>query len=196
MNRTRPYDGGAGFGRGFRAWARRSASARRPHSVGRPFWVDKRSALKIMPPPRFPRPDGSAARAFCVSGAGAVASGAALRPRPTATFVPNFRVSPQGCKPKAYTISEIETLDEPARKTYAPHAEAAMVAAGGRTFYTAGGQFVPLIGEAPKRVALIEWSSLEQALAFYQSKAWTELAAERDRAQHTTRMYAVEARRP
>jgi uncharacterized protein (DUF1330 family) len=96
-------------------------------------------------------------------------------------------------KPKAYTISEIETLDAEAQKAYVPHILDAVKAAGGRTFNTAGGKIAAIVGEAPKRVAINEWDSLEQAQAFYNSKAWKDLAPQRDKAQKLTRVYAVEA---
>ena len=44
----------------------------------------------------------------------------------------------------------------------------------------------------PKRVAITEWESLEQAEAFFKSKAWNDLAPERDKALKTIRRYAVE----
>ena len=45
----------------------------------------------------------------------------------------------------------------------------------------------------PKRVAITEWESLEQAEAFFKSKAWTDLGPDRDKAIRTIRRYAVEA---
>ena len=48
-------------------------------------------------------------------------------------------------------------------------------------------------GAAPKRVAITEWDSLEQAEAYYKSKAWNDLAPQRDKALKTIRRYAVEA---
>ena len=44
----------------------------------------------------------------------------------------------------------------------------------------------------PKRVAITEWDSLEQAEAFFKSKA-TDLGLDRDKAIKTIRRYAVEA---
>jgi hypothetical protein len=41
-------------------------------------------------------------------------------------------------------------------------------------------------------VGLTEWDSLEKAEAFYKSKAWTDLAPDRDKAVKTIRRYAVE----
>ena len=46
---------------------------------------------------------------------------------------------------------------------------------------------------APKRVAITEWDSLEQAEAFYKSKAWNDLEPQRDKAQKTVRRYVVES---
>jgi uncharacterized protein (DUF1330 family) len=43
------------------------------------------------------------------------------------------------------------------------------------------------------RVAITEWDSLEQAEAFYKSKAWLDLAPQRDKADKTIRRYTVEA---
>jgi uncharacterized protein (DUF1330 family) len=96
-------------------------------------------------------------------------------------------------KPKAYTISEIETLDVAAQKAYVPLVLAAIKAAGGHTYNTAGGRIAPIVGTAPKRVAINEWDSLEQAQAFYNSKVWKDLAPQRDKAQKLIRVFAVEA---
>ena len=42
-------------------------------------------------------------------------------------------------------------------------------------------------------MAINEWDSLEAAQAFYNSKAWKDLAPQRDKAQKLTRLHAVEA---
>jgi uncharacterized protein (DUF1330 family) len=47
---------------------------------------------------------------------------------------------------------------------------------------------------APKSVAISEWDSLEQALAFYNSPAWNALTPYRDKAMKTIQRYVVEAR--
>ena len=97
-------------------------------------------------------------------------------------------------KPKAYTVSETETLDPAAQKVFTPLAQAALKAAGGRTFNTAGGKVVAIEGAAPPKNAVInEWDSLDQATAYYKSKAWNDLAPQRDKAIKTVRRYAVEA---
>ena len=98
-------------------------------------------------------------------------------------------------KPKAYSISELETLDAAAQAAFVPAVQAAQKAAGAvRNFNTAGGRIVASDGAAaPKRVAITEWNSLEQAQAFYNSKAWNDLAPQRDKAIKTVRRYIVEA---
>ena len=97
-------------------------------------------------------------------------------------------------KPKAYTVSELESLDPNAQAAFTPLAQAAMKAAGGRTLNTGGGKVVGIDGPPPpKRVVINEWDSLDQATAYYKSKAWNDLAPQRDKAIKTIRRYAVES---
>jgi uncharacterized protein (DUF1330 family) len=96
-------------------------------------------------------------------------------------------------KPKAYSVSELETLDATANAAFVSRVQAAQQTAGGRNLRTGGGKVVALEGTAPKRVAITEWDTLEQAQAFYKSKAWNDLAPERDKALRTIRRYVVEA---
>jgi uncharacterized protein (DUF1330 family) len=96
-------------------------------------------------------------------------------------------------KPKAYTISELELVDATANTAFVPLVQAAQKAAGGRAFRTGGGKIVAMEGDAPKRVVITEWDSLEQAEAFYKSTAWKDLAPQREKAVKTIRRYAVEA---
>ena len=57
-----------------------------------------------------------------------------------------------------------------------------------------GGRVVAIEGTAPQAGRpSSEWDSLEQAQAFYSSKAWTDLAPQRDKAIKTIRRYIVEA---
>src|SRR5262247_135226 len=75
-------------------------------------------------------------------------------------------------KQKAYTVSELESLDPAAQAAFTPLAQAAMKAAGGRTLNTGGGRVVGIDGPPPpKRVVINEWDSLDQATASYKSKA-------------------------
>jgi uncharacterized protein (DUF1330 family) len=46
----------------------------------------------------------------------------------------------------------------------------------------------------PQRIAITEWENLEKAQAFFKSKAWNDLGADRDKALKTIRRYAVEVR--
>ena len=92
------------------------------------------------------------------------------------------------------TSTELETLDAAAANAFTPVAGAAQAAAGGRSLRTAGGKVVSLEGAAaPSRVGLTEWDSIEQAQAFYTSKAWTDLSPQRGKAVKTIRRYVVEA---
>ena len=44
---------------------------------------------------------------------------------------------------------------------------------------------------APKNVAIVEWDSAKDAVAFYKSKAWADMAPEREKYQKTVRRYVV-----
>jgi uncharacterized protein (DUF1330 family) len=97
-------------------------------------------------------------------------------------------------KPKAFTVAELQVLDPAALATYVPAVLAAQRAAGGHPFNTGGGRIVAMEGAPPPmRVAITEWDSLEQAQAFYKSKAWLDLAPQREKADKTIRRYTVEA---
>jgi len=95
-------------------------------------------------------------------------------------------------KPKAYIVTESEVLNADALKAYAPKAQAAIRAAGGRSLAPATTNAVALVGEPPKRVGISEWENLEQAKAWRSSAAWKELSPERDKAQRQIRSYAIE----
>ena len=97
-------------------------------------------------------------------------------------------------KPKAYTVSELKSLDPTAQAAFTPLAQAAMKAAGGRTLNTGGGRVVGIDGPPPpQRVVINEWDSLDQATAYYKSKAWNDLAPQRDKAIKTIRRYSVKS---
>ena len=97
-------------------------------------------------------------------------------------------------KPKAYTVTELQTLDPKLAGDVAERIAKAQVAAGGHNFKTGGGKVTAMEGSAPQRVAITEWDSLEKAEAFFKSKAWTDMAPDRDKALKTIRRYAVEVR--
>ena len=95
---------------------------------------------------------------------------------------------------KAYTVTENQVLDAKLAAEFAGRVTTAQAAAGGRNLGTGGGKIVAMEGPAPQRVAITEWESLEKAEAFFKSKAWADMAADRDKANKTIRRYAVEQR--
>src|SRR5690349_14117526 len=99
----------------------------------------------------------------------------------------------QGAKLKAYVVSENQVLDASAQAAYLPVARKLIDEAHGRALRTAAGRVVQIEGGAPpKSAALTEWDSVDDAVAFYKSKAWTELAPQREKAVRVIRRYAVE----
>lgn len=96
-------------------------------------------------------------------------------------------------KLKAYVVTETEMLDAAALAAYRPVVRAAIKAAGGRVLAPPDGLTVTLVGEPPKRVAITEWDSVEQAQAFRSSEAFRNLAMQREKAVKTIRVYIKEA---
>jgi uncharacterized protein (DUF1330 family) len=99
----------------------------------------------------------------------------------------------QGAKLKAYAVSESDLLDASALAAYLPAARKAIGEAHGRALRTAAGRVVKIEGgPAPGSVGIVEWDSLDDAVAFYKSKAWTDLAPQREKAVKVERRYVVE----
>jgi uncharacterized protein (DUF1330 family) len=103
----------------------------------------------------------------------------------------------QGAKLKAYSVGELEPIGSATVSgSYLDAARKAIDNAHGRPLRTVNGRVVHLEGSAaPKKAAIVEWDSVDDAVAFYKSKAWTDLAPERDKAQKTIRRYIVEVER-
>ena len=98
-------------------------------------------------------------------------------------------------KPKAYTVTELETLDAKAAADVAARVQKMQEGAGGRNFRTGGGKVTAMEGPPPpQRVAITEWDSLDKAQAFFKSKEWADMGPDRDKALKTVRRYAVEER--
>jgi uncharacterized protein (DUF1330 family) len=83
-------------------------------------------------------------------------------------------------KPKAYAIAELEVTDPAAFKNYADGTGVLVPQAGGRFTATGGRTFV-IGGMSPKRIAIVEWDSFEQAQAFYNSDGYKKLVSDRDK---------------
>ena len=95
-------------------------------------------------------------------------------------------------KPKAYSVTEVEVIDTTALAQYVPTVVADVAFAGGHAINNPGGKAIALVGEAPKRLVINEWTSLDQAQAFYNSGDWKKLAPLRDKAEKIVRQYIVE----
>ena len=83
--------------------------------------------------------------------------------------------------PKAYVVTEIEVINQEALEAFLPKVAEAIKSSGG-TYLARGGKIVALEGEAPKRVTIVVYDSLEKAQASRNSPAWAALSAERDKA--------------
>jgi uncharacterized protein (DUF1330 family) len=82
----------------------------------------------------------------------------------------------------AYLIAEIEVTDPAAYEDYRKQTPAAIAKYGGK-FLVRGGRVESLEGGwAPKRLIVIEFLSMEQALKFYRSPEYTPLIKIRQKA--------------
>src|SRR5271165_3052956 len=92
-------------------------------------------------------------------------------------------------KLKAYSVAELEVIGT-LPPDYLPTVRKAIEAAHGHTLRTVNGRVVSIEGApAPKNAAIVEWGSVDDAVAFYKSKAWTDLAPQRENAQKKIRRY-------
>jgi uncharacterized protein (DUF1330 family) len=97
-------------------------------------------------------------------------------------------------KLKAYSIGEIIPIaGATVSPSYLTAARKALADAGGRSMGTLKGRIFHAEGEpAPISVAMTEWDSADDARAFFQSKAWKDLAPEGEKTAKTIRRYIVE----
>jgi uncharacterized protein (DUF1330 family) len=97
-------------------------------------------------------------------------------------------------KLKAYSIGEIVPIaGATISPSYLAAARKALADAGGRSMGTLKGRIFHAEGEPPPiSVAMTEWDSADDAIAFFQSKAWKDLAPEGERTAKTIRRYIVE----
>jgi uncharacterized protein (DUF1330 family) len=92
--------------------------------------------------------------------------------------------------PKAYVVTEIDIINQEAQNAYLPKVGEVIKSTGG-TYLARGGKIVALEGEAPKRVTIVVYDSLEKAQASRNSPAWVALSAERSKA-IKTKSYVTE----
>ena len=97
-------------------------------------------------------------------------------------------------KLKAYSIGEIIPIaGATISPSYLAAARKALADAGGRSMGTLKGRIFHAEGESPPvSVAMTEWDSADDARAFFQSKAWKDLAPEGEKTAKTVRRYIVE----
>ena len=93
-------------------------------------------------------------------------------------------------KPKAYQITELDVIDAAALKVFGSLVTDAQKAAGGRNLRTVNGKVVAVVGDAPKHIAITEWDSLDQAVAWLNGKTEKDLSPQRDKAIKINRQYA------
>jgi uncharacterized protein (DUF1330 family) len=95
---------------------------------------------------------------------------------------------------KAYSIGEIVPIGgATVSPSYLAAARTALADAGGRSMGTLKGRIFHAEGEPPPvSVAMTEWDSADAARAFFQSKAWRDLAPEGEKTAKTIRRYIVE----
>ena len=92
--------------------------------------------------------------------------------------------------PKAYVVTEIEVINQEAQNAYLPKVGEVIKSTGG-TYLARGGKIVALEGEAPKRMTIVVYDSLEKAQASRNSPAWAALSTERSKA-IKTKSYVTE----
>jgi len=93
--------------------------------------------------------------------------------------------------PKAYLIADVEVLDSAGYETYRQQVAATIAAFGGR-YLVRGGALTVLEGDwSPKRCVILEFPSVDQLRAWYDSPAYQPLIAIRQRTTHS-RLVMVE----
>lgn len=91
-------------------------------------------------------------------------------------------------KPPAFVVAEFEVTDPVAWKTYTDGARANP---SGGTFLVRAARGTSLSGDQPKTITIVQFASIEEAMAFDASPAYTALKPTRDRSSNW-RSYVVE----
>jgi uncharacterized protein (DUF1330 family) len=90
----------------------------------------------------------------------------------------------------AFYVAEFEVTDAEGIKPYSQHVEATFKPFSGR-YIARSGKTESLEGEAPKRIVMIAFDSMEQAQAWYDSLAYRAIRPIRHKSA-TSRVYIVE----
>lgn len=85
-------------------------------------------------------------------------------------------------KPPGYMIVEYEITDQAEFREYLKASNALRATGVGGTFLVRGAKGISLSGEAPKTTAIIQFASVDEALAFDKSPEHMALKASRDKA--------------
>lgn len=91
-------------------------------------------------------------------------------------------------KPPVFVVAEFEVTDPSGWKTYTDGARA--IPSGG-TFLVRAAKGTSLAGEPPKTITIVQFASLEEAIAFDASPAYAALKPMRDKSSNW-RSYVVE----
>jgi uncharacterized protein (DUF1330 family) len=94
-------------------------------------------------------------------------------------------------KPPAYVITHTEVIDQAAFNEFSSKTPASMQAFGGK-YLIRGGKVIPSVGDAPKRVIVSVFHSMEKAQAWRDSPGWKELLPLRAKATKPSMEYIVE----
>ncbi len=94
-------------------------------------------------------------------------------------------------KPPAYVVTATEITDQAAFNEFSPKVLATFQPFGGK-YLVRGGRVVTLQGEAPQRVIVTAFDSMEKAQAWRDSAAWKALIPLRDKATKLRSDYIVE----
>jgi len=98
--------------------------------------------------------------------------------------------APAAAKPVAFYISEFEVTNPDGIKPYSAAVDSTFAPFGGR-YVVRGGKVASLEGEPTKRIVIIAFPSMEQALAWYNSPEYRELRPIRHNSA-TSRVFIVE----
>jgi len=111
----------------------------------------------------------------------------------TTTWLPahdaHAQPAPAATGPAIY-VSEFEVTDPEGMKPYSANVESSFASYGGR-YIVRGGSVVSQEGTPSKRIVMIEFPSMAQALAWYDSPAYAQLKPIRHR-YATSRVYTVQ----